>query len=314
MAEWFEINATDQPAAERTEYWRASVCDQFVPLAVEPGGPELRGRVVGGDVAEMRMRRMRATRHAFERRRQDIGQNDPEVLHLLFMDRGETIVEQDDRIASIRPGDLLLYDSTRPFRFRTNDDFQFTICLMPKRLVPVPERVQRQWTARAVPARGGVAAAVAPFLTSLARHSQGADATQQLALQHAMVSMYVALLSETGVGGRPPAVNLSLAKSFIDRNLGSPALTPADVAAACSLSLSYLHRLFANDGTTVAGHIREQRLLGAHRDLLEAAFEEPVAQIADRWGITDPAHFSRMFKKRFGTSPGELRRASRTVL
>lgn len=311
MSGWFEISAADRPATERAEYWRNSVCDQFVPLAVEPDGGTLRGRVAGGNVAEIRMRRMRATRHRFERRGADIARTDPEVLHLLHMDHGETLVEQDDRTASVRAGDLLLYDSTRPFRFRTDDDFQFTICLLPKRLLPVPERVQRQWTARTLSTTGGVAAAVAPFLCSLARATPDADAAQQLALQQAMVSMYVALLSEAGIGGNPPAVNLSLAKSFIARNLGDPRLAPADVAAACSISVSYLHRLFANDDATVAGYVREQRLQAVHRDLLDAAVEEPVAHVAERWGITDPAHFSRMFKKRFGISPGELRRAAR---
>ncbi len=311
MSGWFEINAADRPATERTEYWRASVCDQFVPLAVEPDDAALRGRVSGGSVAELRVRRMRATGHRFERRAADIAQGDPEVLHLLHMDHGSTLVEQDDRTTTVRAGDLLVYDSSRPFRFRTDADFQFTICLLPKRLLPVPEPVQRQWTARAVPSSAGVAAAVAPFLCSLARTGPGAEAAQQLALQQAMVSLYVALLCESGVGGNAPAVNLSLAKSFIARHLGDPALVPADVAAACNVSLSYLHRLFANDDATVAGYVREQRLQAAHRDLSEATFEEPVAHVAERWGITDPAHFSRLFKKRFGVSPGELRRAAR---
>jgi AraC-like DNA-binding protein len=308
MPGWFEINAADRPAPQRPEYWRSAVCDQFVPLAVEPGGGVLRGRVAGGDVAELRLRRIRATQHGFERRQRDIGAGDPEVLHLLLLDHGETLVEQDDRTATMAPGDLLLYDSSRPFRFRTAGEFQFTICLMPRRLLPVPERVQRGWTARALPTQNGVAAAVAPLLASLARHGSTADAAQQLALQQAMVSMYVALLSESGIAGRPPAVNLSLAKSHIAQHLSDPRLSPADVAAACSLSLSYLHRLFANDGSTVAGHIREQRLQAARRDLLQATVQEPVAQIAERWGITDPAHFSRMFKKRFGSSPADLRR------
>lgn len=311
MSGWFEIDVADRPATERSEFWRHSVCDQFVPLAVEPGGGQLHGRVAGGNVAEMRMRRIRATQHGFERRARDIDAADPEVLHLLQLDRGDTVVEQDGRTATLAPGDLVLYDSSRPFRFRTSGEFQYTVCLLPKRLLPVPERVHSGWTARALPTRGGIAATVAPLLVSLARHGAGADATQQIALQQAMVSMYAALLSEPGLEGRPPSVNLSLAKSFIARNLGDPALSPADVAAACSLSLSYLHRLFANDGATLAGHIREQRLQAAHRDLLESAIEEPVSRIAERWGITDPTHFSRLFKKRFGTSPGELRRSAR---
>lgn len=88
-------------------------------------------------------------------------------------------------------------------------------------------------------------------------------------------------------------------------------MSPADIAAACNLSLSYLHRIFANDGTTVVGYLREKRLQAAHRDLTSATVDETVNHIAQRWGITDPAHFSRMFKKHFGLTPGALRRTAR---
>lgn len=47
-------------------------------------------------------------------------------------------------------------------------------------------------------------------------------------------------------------MHLALAKSFIVRHLGQPDLAPADVAEACGVSQSYLHRLFANDGATVS--------------------------------------------------------------
>ena len=77
-----------------------------------------------------------------------------------------TRVEQDDRTAILTPGDLLLYDSTRPFRFETDGDFQFTICLLPKRLLPVPESLQRNSTARGFKSDEGEAAALAPLLTA----------------------------------------------------------------------------------------------------------------------------------------------------
>ncbi|MFJ9787507.1 helix-turn-helix domain-containing protein [Amycolatopsis sp. NPDC101161] len=306
-----QIDAADRPPPERVDYWRSSVCDQFVPLAVEPVGTALRGRVAGGGVAETRLRRIRATRHTFERRTSDIRAEDPGVLHLLLQDRGEAVVEQDGRTATLTQGDLLLYDSSRAFRFRTGDEFQFTICLLPKRLLPLSERVQQEHTARVFSSQEGVGPAAAALLTSMARQDSETSPSQQLALQQAMVSMYVALLSEDGVAGSPPAVHLSMAKSFIVRNLGDPSLSPADIAAACNLSLSYLHRIFANDGTTVVGYLREKRLQAAHRDLTSATVDETVNHIAQRWGITDPAHFSRMFKKHFGLTPGALRRTAR---
>lgn len=308
MPALLQIDTADRPPSERVDYWRTSVCDQFVPLQVEPGAGLLRGRVAGGNIAETRLRRIRATRHSFERRAKDIRAADPAVLHLLLLDHGRSSMQQDGRVAAMAPGDLVLYDSSRPFRCVTDGDFQFTICLLPKRLLPVPEKVQRDHTARVIGSDTGVGAALAPMLTALTRHAGDTEPGQQLALQHAMVAMYVALVSED-ISGRPPSVHLSLAKSFIARHLGDPHLSPADVAAACNISLSYLHRLFAGDGTTVAGYLREQRLQAAYRDLTCASIAEPVIRIAERWGLPEPAHFNRVFKKRFGVTPGELRRS-----
>ena len=308
MSRWLQIDTADSPPEDRAEFWRASVCDQFVPLAVAPAGGLLRGRVAGGDLAETKFRKIRATRHTFERRAKDIKASDPGVLHLLLQDHGRSVMEQDGRTATLMPGDLLLYDSSRPFHFETDGDFQFTICLLPKKLLPLPEKLQRERTARVFDSQQGIGAAIAPFLVSLASHSIDAPSGQQLALQHAMVTMYVALMDAEEELTRPPSVHLSMAKSFLARNLSDPNLSPADVAAACNISLSYLHRLFTNEGTTVAGFIREQRLQGAYRDLAAPTATEPIIRIAERWGLPDPSHFNRTFKQRFSTTPGELRR------
>ena len=169
MSGWVQIDAADRAPAERGDYWRSTVCDQFVPLAVEPAGEVLRGRVAGRSIAETRLRRIRATRHTFERRARDIRVDDPGVLHLLFQDHGQATMEQDGRTATLNTGDLLLYDSSRPFRFRTAEEFGFTICLLPKRLLPLPEKLQKEQTARIFSSRAGVGAATAALLTSMAR-------------------------------------------------------------------------------------------------------------------------------------------------
>jgi AraC-like DNA-binding protein len=35
----------------------------------------------------------------------------------------------------------------------------------------------------------------------------------------------------------------------------------------------------------------------------------PVNALAVRWGLPDPAHFSRLFKRTYGMPPAEYRRA-----
>jgi AraC-like DNA-binding protein len=306
------VDTADRPPSERMDYWRSSMSDQFLPLMVEPAGATLRGTIFGHSVAETRFRQIRATAHTFARRGKDIRAQDPEVLHLLFSDRGRSWVEQDGRVSRLSQGDLLFYDSSRPFTFRTDADFESTICLLPKRLLPLSERVRDKHTARPISSCEGVPAAVAALITSMARHSADADTVQQVALQQAMVSMYVALLSDDHHAGNPASIHLATSTAFITRNLGNPDLSPSDIAAACNVSLSYLHRIFSTEGMTVAGHLREQRLQAAHHDLASGAVAEPVTRIARRWGICDAAQFSRMFKKRFGLTPSELRRSTRS--
>ena len=312
MADSFQVDTSAVPPAERAEYWRAGVCDQFIPLAVEPIAGQLRGRVVGSTFAETRLRRIRATLHRFERRAEDIRSGDPEVLHVLAVDLGHSVMEQDGRTAALNPGDIVLYDSSRPFRIETSGDFQYTIGLLPKRLVPLPDAVLVTRTARVTSSSDGVGAALGALLSSLATgRASDSDPTQQAALQHALVSMYVAFMSDGELNGSPPSVHLGMAKTFIVRHLGDVRLSPGDVANACCVSLSYLHRLFAKEGLTVASYVREQRLQGAHRDLTTSLLDERINVICARWGIPDPAHFSRLFKGRFGMTPIEARHAAR---
>jgi AraC-like DNA-binding protein len=35
----------------------------------------------------------------------------------------------------------------------------------------------------------------------------------------------------------------------------------------------------------------------------------PVSAVAARWGLPDPAHFNRLFKRTYGLPPAEYRRA-----
>ncbi|MEU8352550.1 helix-turn-helix transcriptional regulator, partial [Streptomyces sp. NPDC048845] len=82
------------------------------------------------------------------------------------------------------------------------------------------------------------------------------------------------------------------------------------VAAAHHISLSYLHRLFAQraHGETVAATIRSRRLEHARRDLENPALRTtPLYAIAARWGLPRAGEFSRAFKSAYGISPGEYR-------
>ena len=94
--------------------------------------------------------------------------------------------------------------------------------------------------------------------------------------------------------------------SFILRNLDNSELNPAMVANAAAVSLRHLHVLFAEQGHTVMGWVRNRRLAQCRAEL-ERAGKNNITQIALRWGFTDAAHFSRTFKSYYGLSPRSVR-------
>jgi transcriptional regulator GlxA family with amidase domain len=100
------------------------------------------------------------------------------------------------------------------------------------------------------------------------------------------------------------------AKAQISACLRDPELSPAAVAAHQGVSLRLLQRLFAAEGSSVAAHIVEQRLLRC-RDALRdpGQSNRSITDIAMSWGFCDASHFSASFRRRFGEAPRDLRRS-----
>ncbi|GAB2953209.1 AraC family transcriptional regulator [Hymenobacter coalescens] len=58
--------------------------------------------------------------------------------------------------------------------------------------------------------------------------------------------------------------------------------------------------------TTVFGYVAEKRLTVAQQ--LLTLTDQPVQEIADSVGFTNPAHFATAFKRKFGVAPSQVRR------
>ena len=98
------------------------------------------------------------------------------------------------------------------------------------------------------------------------------------------------------------------AKDCIERNISNPALDIALVAQYCAVSERYLHAAFAAVAIKPGVLIRETRLQLCRNALSNPALrDKSITEIALQWGYEDPAHFSRAYKARFGTTPSEDR-------
>jgi AraC-like DNA-binding protein len=116
----------------------------------------------------------------------------------------------------------------------------------------------------------------------------------------------------TGHGTSAGTARLLAAKTHITEHLCDHDLTAQSVARAVGVTARHLNRAFAAEGTTVARYVQARRLEAARADLTapELAVYR-VADIAARWGFASQAHFTRLFRARFGRTPSEVR-AGRT--
>jgi AraC-like DNA-binding protein len=97
--------------------------------------------------------------------------------------------------------------------------------------------------------------------------------------------------------------------AFVDAHLRDAQLSAETVAAAHYISPRYLRKLFAGQETKVSEWIRSRRLELCRRDLVDPMLAaDPISVIAARWGFSDPAHFSRLFKATYGLGPRQQRR------
>jgi len=95
------------------------------------------------------------------------------------------------------------------------------------------------------------------------------------------------------------------AQNFIEQHYREE-LSVDDIAQACHVSASYLHRLFAQH-LQLTPHVAliQRRMTAAKTLLADESF--PIAEIAWRCGFNSPSYFSDCFRRQTGLSPGEYR-------
>lgn len=84
-----------------------------------------------------------------------------------------------------------------------------------------------------------------------------------------------------------------------------PDYSISDLAAELGMSVRYIHKLFSAAGTTPRTWLNQQRLERARKLLLST--DATISTISVRVGFRDVSHFSRAFRRRFGTSPLHFR-------
>ncbi len=311
----------DLPVPDRFDYWYELTTGPTIPVVSRVDSTasfHASGRRLALDAVRVYAitgSTMRMTRSARLVRRFD-----PEHGSLFLIVRGEYRLTHADQVAALGPGDMVFVDFSRPYDGWLIDEqsprapWHHVQVQFPRALLPRPALLD-MLVGRKLSAQDGVRTVVAGYLRELIKptaHYRSSDATN---LANSTVDLVAALLaheSDTTAALPPQTRDQALLLqifAFICQRLSDPDLSPTMIAAAHYISTRYLHKLFQTQELTVAAWIRHQRLTRCHRDLGDPGHSaHPIHTIANRWGFTDNAHFSRLFRRTYGISPSDYRR------
>ncbi|HJP79308.1 MAG TPA: helix-turn-helix domain-containing protein [Pseudonocardiaceae bacterium] len=298
-------------AATRFDAFRELVSNTFVPLQVDPilSAQPFDGRLRSVELGALRVTEVAATPHIVRRTPKLITRSDPECYKVGVQLRGTCLLAQGERETTLRPGDLTIYETSRPYTMMFDGPYRQLVLMLPRNLLRLPDERITEITGRRVPGDRGAGALLSVFLRQLAGQLDTLDLPGNVRLADNILDLLVTVYAEQLDLERPATRPLMLTiLSYLERQLADPGLSPDRIAAAHYISTRYLHKLFHEEHTTVVRWLRERRLERCRHDLRDPMqADRPVGLIAAGWGFADPAHFSRVFRAAYGSSPNEYR-------
>jgi AraC-like DNA-binding protein len=108
------------------------------------------------------------------------------------------------------------------------------------------------------------------------------------------------------------AARLREIKTDITANLSRADLSVGEIALRQRVTPRYIQMLFETEGTTFSEFVRNVRLSKAHRMLEDLRLvDRSISAIAFEAGFSDLSYFNKVFRRRFGGTPSDVRTASR---
>ncbi len=299
----------------RLDYWREIVCDTFVELECQAAAARgFYGSIESRPLSDIMFTRVSAAPQHVARTPARIARSDSEYFFLSLQLRGRGCHAQDGRVAHLKPGDFVIYDTTRPYELLFGDPFSQLVLSIPREALKSRLADVQRLTACAVQAqRGGGGRLASMFIRQLAAQIESLDRASIPRLHASILDLIATALAEQrqpveSAASRSRNVLTQQVLQFIADNLSDPQLTCQSIAQRHRISERYLRVLFRELGTCATDWIWRRRLERARQDLIDPHQRHvSVKTIGFNWGFKDAGHFSRAFKQQFDCTPTQLR-------
>jgi AraC-like DNA-binding protein len=306
------LHSTDGlPASARAGHWNAVIADAYFPLDLTfRDAARFEGRLELGGVGDVSLSRLRTEPVQYERHRHHISGATEEEYLITIPRQSPVDFRQLGREVRCDPGGFILERGDEPYRFSYSSANDLCVLKVAKPVLATKLRNPDRYCAVVFNGREGIGSLFTTMAQQIQQHG-ASDPVSGAVLGRHLVELLALALNRTsdvgtGAGSSVRDAHRRRAEAVILKELSNTDLSPETISEAVGISKRYLHELFAEVNSTVSQYVREQRLRAA-RELMMMPNPGQMSDIAYRFGFSDQAQFSRLFKAMFGQTPSGFR-------
>ncbi|MGP0061738.1 MAG: helix-turn-helix domain-containing protein [Beijerinckiaceae bacterium] len=315
-----EFTLSAVTAADHYDRWRAALSDAFGPFEVHRSAADsFAGHVRYTRRVSLQFNDLHYRGQGLERTAENVSRLDQEFYTFGIPLSGPLAVTQCGRQFQVEPGCLYLCNQSVPYRAQCRGDVGYrslSISLPRAALLQRDPHIGHFYKLRADDGSPRVAL-LTSYLNNTFKGMNDWSDGEIAELGERLIDLVVLFFVQPGrshASESDSSVTLAHRErvvAYVRCHLSDPGLAPDQVARACGISVSYLHRVFRGAGSGLEAFIYTQRLEVCHALLASKQHaHRSIAELAYQVGFSHPSHFSRLFKRRYGMSASDFRNAS----
>lgn len=231
----------------------------------------------------------------------------PDQLLIVLQAEGSADADFGERHARREAGDVAIVDYARPFRSAATDYVSLMLVLQ-RESVPAA-LLSLEPHGLIFPRGSGAARLIGAAIQEFYAQADDLTMSEAEAAVDGIVALTTASARARLAGDEADHVKSRrrIALDYVDAHLGNVQLGPDEIAVAANVSRASLYRLLAAEGG-IRAMLLKRRLDQALRLMLADNKDgRSLAEIATCCGFAGTSQFSRAFRARFGTPPGQYR-------
>ena len=276
--------------------------------------------MVHHDVGSSFFSLVNASAHRLTREKSQVKDSEAETILVSLMLRGKLKVSQGNHVITLKPGDLWLANSWKPYELLCKEAIEVLSFCMPRACIESSAKpICDHLAFSKVPAKKGMSRIAAEYLVSSYNQTKYISQQDEAIFSNNLINVIFSGFRDATHSIPCPqssykGMMVDSARCFIDTHIEDEALCAAMVAKHLDISVRYLSKLFELEPDTVCQYIRGTRLeLCARKLLLGSHTRYSVKEIVYSCGYSNYSHFYRIFREYYQCTPEQYRRAGAKV-